>query len=145
MKIDSNVSMTGKLVIKLNDEVVREIDNLVVTAGKEWVASRMVGTSAGVRSHMGIGTSTTAAAAGQTALVSEHSDGRNALTGTPSATNATVTYAATFAATECTGAITEAGIFNAASSGSMLCRTVFSVINKSASDSMTISWEVTAS
>ena len=45
MKIDSNVSMTGKLVIKLNDEVVREIDNLVVTAGKEWVASRMVGTS----------------------------------------------------------------------------------------------------
>ena len=44
-----------------------------------------------------------------------------------------------------TGAITEAGIFNASSSGTMLCRTVFSVVNKGASDSMTITWTVTVS
>ena len=150
MKIDSNVSMTGRLVIELNDEVVQEVDNLVVTAGKNWVASRMAGTSSGVMSHMGIGTSTTAAAAAQTALVSQHSDGRNALAsaggtvGSGASAN-TVTFAATFAAGECTDAITEAGIFNASSGGDMLCRTVFAVVNKGASDSMTITWTVTAS
>ena len=44
-----------------------------------------------------------------------------------------------------TGAITEAGLFNASSSGTMLCRTVFSVVNKGASDAMTITWTVTVS
>ena len=46
---------------------------------------------------------------------------------------------------EGTGALTEAGIFNASSSGTMLCRTEFSVVNKGASDSMTITWTVTVS
>ena len=44
-----------------------------------------------------------------------------------------------------TGAITEAGILNAASAGTLLCRTVFSVINKGASDSMTVTWTITIS
>jgi len=42
-------------------------------------------------------------------------------------------------------AITEAGIFNAASSGDMLCRTVFAVLNKAAADSMVITWTITLS
>jgi len=50
-----------------------------------------------------------------------------------------------FGAGEGTGSITEAGIFNASSSGTLLCRTVFSVVNKGASDSMTITWTVTVS
>ena len=91
---------------------------------------------------MSIGTGTTAAAASQTALVSE-SD-RNALTST-TVSGATITYVASFGAGEGTGAITEAGLFNASSSGDMLCRTVFSVVNKGASDSMSISWAVTVS
>ena len=44
-----------------------------------------------------------------------------------------------------TGAITEAGILNAGSGGTLLCRTVFSVVNKASSDSMTITWTVTIS
>jgi hypothetical protein len=65
------MKMSGKLTISLNDEVVREVDNLVVTAGKEFVASRMIGTSANVMSHMAVGSGSTAAAAGDTALGSE--------------------------------------------------------------------------
>ena len=56
-----------------------------------------------------------------------------------------MTYTATFAAGTGTGAVTEAGILNASSSGDLLCRTVFSVVNKGASDSMTITWTVTVS
>jgi len=93
-------------------------------------------------SHMAVGTGTTAAAAGQTALVTETD--RNALTST-TVTNNAVAYVATWAAGDATAALTEAGIFDASSSGDMLARTVFSVVNKGASDSMTITWTVTVS
>ena len=84
-----------------------------------------------------------AAAAGDTALGSQLGS-RKALTSTTVTDNA-VEYVATFAAGEGTGAVHEAGVFNASSSGTMLCRTVFDVINKGASDSMTITWTVTVS
>jgi hypothetical protein len=136
-----DMKMTGRLIISINDNVVQEVDNLVVTAGKEFVAARMIGTSADVMDNMAIGSGSTAAAAGDTALGSEL-DRQSA---TSSASGAVVTYSATFAAGNGTGAVTEAGLFNASSGGSMLCRTVFSVVNKGASDSMTISWAVTVS
>lgn len=136
------LKMTGKLTIEINGEVVREIDNLVVTAGKTWVAARMVAAAVAVMSHMAIGTTNTAAAIGDTALVAEAA--RVALTsGTSSA--AVATYVATFPAGTGTGAIVEAGILNSGSGGTLLCRTVFSVINKGASDAMTITWTVTVS
>ena len=140
--LQSGMEMKGRLTIALNGEVVQEVDNLVVTAGKGFVASRMVGTSANVMSHMAIGTGTSAAGASDTALGSEAA--RTALT-SANVSGAVVTYVDTFAAGTGTGAITEAAILNASSGGTMLCRTVFSVVNKGASDSMTITWTVTAS
>lgn len=119
-----------------------EFKNLVVNVGKSFVASRMVGTAANIMSHMAIGESNTAAAAGDTALGSEA--GRVALTSGTSASNV-VTYTATFPAGTGTGAIVEAGIFNAASAGTMLCRTVFAVVNKGADDAMSVTWTVTIS
>ena len=86
--------------------------------------------------------SSTSAAAGDTALGSQL--GRVALTST-GISGAVLTYTASFAAGTGTGAVTEAGLFNASSSGTMLCRTVFSVVNKGSSDSMTIPWTVTVS
>jgi hypothetical protein len=139
--ISDDLKLTGNLTIALNDEIVQETDNLVVTAGKNWVADRMNDANA-VMSHMAVGTGTTAAAAGQTALVTETD--RNALTST-TVTNNAVAYVATWAAGDATAALTEAGIFDASSSGDMLARTVFSVVNKGASDSMTITWTVTVS
>ena len=143
--INDGFNLKGKVEVRLNDEVVRNIDNLVVTDGKEFVASSMIKTtsnSPAAMTHMGIGSGSTAAAAGNSALESQL--GRVALTsGTVS--GAVVTYVATFPAGTGTGAVTEAGILNASSSGTLLCRTVFSVVNKGASDSMTITWTVTVS
>lgn len=136
------LEMKGHLAIALNGEVVQEVPNLVVTAGKNYVASRMKDATATAMSHMAVGSGSAAAAAGDTALGSQLS--RIALTST-TVSNNEITYVATFAAGSGTGAVTEAGIFNASSSGTMLCRTVFSVVNKGSADSMTITWVVTVS
>ena len=140
--INDGLKLKGKLSIALNDEVVQEVDNLVVTAGKGYVASRMKDASATAMSHMAIGSGTTHPAASDTALETEL--GRVALTST-TVSSAVVTYVATFAAGTGTGAVTEAGILNASSSGTLLCRTEFSVVNKGSSDSMSITWTVTVS
>ena len=139
--INDNLTLTGALTISLNDVVVQETNNLVVTAGKNWVADRMNDANT-VMTHMALGTGTNAAAAGDTTLQTEID--RNALTSTTVSTN-TVAYGCTWAAGDGTGAITEAGLFDAASTGDMLARTVFSVVNKVASDSITITWTITIS
>lgn len=144
----------GKLRIVVTDEhgnvkEDREENNLVVSVGKAFTTSRMIGTASTVMSHMEVGTSSTAAAAGQTALVALVASSRTALTSstqsTVTTTSDSVQYVCTFGAGVGTGALTEAGIFNAASAGTMLCRTVFSVVNKGASDVMTVTWTVTLS
>jgi len=148
--IKENFKVVGSLKIELFDEHgnlkdVREIENLIVNSGIAFIAQRLISTPTAM-SHMAIGTGTTAAAAAQTALVTEV--GRVALTSstniTTTVTNDTVQYVASFPAGTGTGAITEAGIFNAASAGTMLNRTVFSVVNKGAGDAMSITWNVKA-
>jgi hypothetical protein len=138
---------TGKLTVEIKDKHgkvkdTREVNNLVVDTGLAFIASRMKDATATAMSHMGIGTGTSAAASGDTTLGTEAA--RVALTSTTVTSNA-VAYVASFAAGTGTGAITEAGILNGASGGTLLCRTVFSVVNKAASDSMTITWTVTIS
>ena len=142
--INDSIKVTGELKLTLTrpdgnvkNEVI--IPNLVVTTGKNYIASRMKDASATAMSHMAIGTGSTSAAAGNTTLGSEA--GRVALTST-TVTNNDVAYVATFPAGTGTGALTEAGIFNASSSGTLLCRTVFSVINKAAADTLGITWTV---
>jgi len=140
--LHDDFKLIGDLTIAINGTVVQEINNLVVTVGKNFVASRMKDATATAMSHLAIGTGTTAAAAGNTALVTEAA--RQALTSTTVSTNE-VAYVAAFAAGTGTGAITEAGLLNASSGGTLLCRTVFSVVNKGADDSMTITWTITVS
>ena len=55
--INDNLKLKGRLNIAINGETVKEVDNLVVTAGKGYVASRMKDASATAMSHMGIGLS----------------------------------------------------------------------------------------
>ena len=144
---NDSIKMKGRLNIVLTgpDGKVKEqheVDNLVVTVGKNFIASRMKDATATAMSHMEVGTGTTAAAVGDTALQTAVASSRVALTSTTVTTNS-VAYVATFPAGTGTGALTEAGIFNASSSGTMLCRTVFSVINKGAADTLGITWTVT--
>ena len=145
---ESGVKLTGALRIEVIGEDgtikdVREIPNLVVTAGKGVIADRMKGTPAkAAMTHMAVGTSSTTPAAGDTTLGAEVAGSRTALTST-TVSGSVITYVCSFPAGTGTGALVEAGIFNAASSGDMLCRTTYSVVNKGASDSMTITWTVT--
>ena len=69
--IKDGLTLKGKLAIAINGETVKEVDNLVVTDGKEYVASRMKDASATAMSRMAIGTGSTAAAASDSALGSE--------------------------------------------------------------------------
>lgn len=147
MNTIENLKVTGALRVVLTgaDGQVkddRELKNLVVNTGLNFIASRMKEATATVMSHMSLGTGTTAAAAGDTTLGTEISASRVALTSTTVTANQ-VTYIASFAAGVGTGAVTESGIFNASTSGTMLCRTVFPVVNKQAGDSMTVTWTVT--
>ena len=143
-----NLAMKGELIIdryNFTGQLVekRRIPNLVVTAGKTLMISRLLGTTDGVMTHMGVGTGTTSPVVGNTALEIPLS-ARIALTSSTQDANS-VTYVGTFGAGVSTGAITEAGIFNALTSGTMLCRTTFPVVNKAAGDSIIITWVVTIS
>jgi hypothetical protein len=154
--INENLKLSGQLNIVLKDKAgnikdQRELKNLVVQAGLEYIANRMKNDSSdtggkAVMSHMALGSGTTAAASGQTDLVSILGS-REALDSTTLVSGSLhkIQYEASFEAGDATGAVTEAGIFNASSSGDMLCRTVFSVVNKAADDTMTVTWTITLS
>lgn len=117
--------------------------NLIVTTGVNAIVDRLLASpTLGVPTHMAIGTGTTAVAAGNTALVTELD--RNALT-SKNRSGAVLTMVGTWAAGDGTGAITEAGIFDASSTGNLHSRVVFSVVNKAAGDSLTITWTWTLS
>lgn len=119
-----------------------EVKNLVVTTGKNYIASRMVGTSSAVMTHMGIGTGTSSPADADTALGTQ--TGRVVLSGS-AVVNNSITYTATFPAGTGSGAITEAAIFNQSTGGTMLCRTTFPVVNKASGDTIAVTWVVTVS
>lgn len=147
--INDKLKLTGELSIVLKDEFgnvkdTREVKNLVVNSGLAFIISRMVGTAKDVMSHMALGSGSTATAAGQTDLVallgSREALDSTTITGT---NNEKVVYVSSFEAGDATGAVVEAGIFNAAAAGDMLCRTVFNVVNKGANDTMTVTWTIT--
>ena len=146
IKKDSS-KVTGIVNVVVRDDAGKikqefTVPNLVVDTGLDFIASRMKDASATAMSHMAVGTGSTAASSADTALGTQLA--RVALAST-TVTDNSISYVATFPAGTGTGALTEAGTFNASSGGTMLCRTVFAVINKGAGDSMTVTWTVTIS
>lgn len=145
--MEEKLGLSGQVTLVLlgsdgKEKDRREIKNLIVGAGLGHIASRLTGTAQAVMSHMAIGSGSTAATAANTTLGSEL--GRVALASTTlSGTySQNLVYAATFGAGTGTGSVTEAGIFNAASSGTMLCRTTFALITKGAGDTLQVTWTV---
>ena len=143
-----NLKLKGRVGIVVKDKdgkvkETREENNLVVDTGLDYIASRMKDATATAMSHMGLGTGTTAAAAGDTDLGTLVGS-REALDST-TVTDNTINYVCNFEANDVTGAITECGIFNAASGGTMLCRVVFSALNLTSTDSISVDWTITLS
>ncbi len=146
MAFSDSGGFKGELEIVLRDKdgnvkERRKEKNLLVNTGLNAILDRLVGTSEAVMSHMALGSGTTAAAAGDTDLQTLLGS-REALDGS-TVTAANVVYTCTFEAGDATGTVTEAGIFNAATSGTMLCRSVFSAVTKGASDSLNVTWTIT--
>lgn len=168
--IEDNLKATDKATAKLNDQIVnltdgieansakwqytlkielrdqsgkvkdyREIHNTVTTAGKNGIADQILASpSLNKPTHMAIGTGSPSGTALGTEL------DRNALT-SKTRSNAVVTMVGDWAAGDGTGALTEAGVFDASSSGNMWLSTTFSVINKAAADTLSITWTLTVS
>lgn len=148
-KVTEELKATGLVKIVHTNaagELIKEfnVPNLVVTAGKNHIAAKIAATtnSPAAMTHMAIGTGTSTPGASDTALGTQ--TGRVSLSGSVVSTN-TITYTATFPAGTGDGAITEAGVFNASSGGTMLCRTTFPVVNKASGDTIAITWVVTVS
>ena len=131
------------LVLRDKDGNVKDerlIENLIVNTGLNFICDRMKNDETAM-THMALGSGSTAAAAGDTTLGSQLGSREDLDSST--VTNNQIVYVASFEAGDATGAVTEAGIFNALSGGTMLCRTVFSVVNKGADDTLTVNWTIT--
>ncbi len=143
--MNDGLKLRGDVALVLRDKDgnvkdERNIKNLIVDSGLNFICDRMKNDETAM-THMALGSGSTAAAAGDTTLGSQLGS-REALDSDTVSSN-TITYTASFEASDATGAVTEAGIFNAASGGTMLCRTVFSVVNKGADDSLSVTWTIT--
>lgn len=148
-QIKENLKATGLVSIVHTNaagEVVNEfqVPNLVVSSGKNHIAEKLVATTNSPVSmtHMAIGTGTATPGASDTQLGTQ--TGRVSLSGSSVLSN-TITYTATFPAGTGDGPIAEAGIFNASTGGTMLCRTTFPVINKQSGDTIAVTWAVSVS
>ena len=110
--------------------------NLITDAGFDFIADAMgLASQPSEMTHIAVGTGTTAAATGDTALETELA--RQSATYAHTAGTKVFTFETTFSPGAATGAITEAGVLNAASGGTLLDRVVFAVINKGADDTLT--------
>lgn len=143
------LKITGHINFKLFDNSgslkdERDINNLVVTAGKNYLAAWIASASQAdyFMKYVALGEGLTSAQATDTQLESELS---TRVIGTVTSSTNVWQNQATFGAGVDTGAITEAGLFSAASSGTMLARQVFAVINKGAGDSLQVTWQITIS
>ncbi len=142
--MNDGLKLRGDVALVLRDKKgnvkeQRTIKNLIVDTGLNFICDRMKDDETAM-THMALGSGSTAAAAGDTTLGSQLGS-REALDSS-TVTNNEIVYVASFEAGDATGAVTEAGIFNASTGGTMLCRTVFSVVNKAADDTLSVTWSI---
>ena len=124
------------------------IGNLITNAGFAGAAGRLMGSGAPAAfTYIAVGTGATAAAVTDTTLQTETAtSGLSRVSGTVSLVTTTVTndtaqVTNTFSVSG-TVAVTESGVLNAASVGTLLCHQVFTAINVINGDSLAITWKV---
>lgn len=144
---DEKFHCIGEWTLELRgpDGKVKEVrkHNLITTVGFQLISDCLFAQSSrpAVAQYIAVGTGTTAAAIGDTALQTESL--RKLASYSYAAKVATL--AATFNAGEATGALTEAGMLTAVSAGLLLNHVIYSVINKGALDVLTSTFTFTLS
>lgn len=133
--------------LKGNSLEKRQIDNVVVTAGRRFVLQQIASSDMVTSrsfSYIAIGTDVTAPSNANSALGGETT--RNAivsftttnLTSNPPSWRAEVS----FASNEGNTTLAEVGILNSSSGGTMLGRATFSTLNKTTSNTLSISYTI---
>ena len=120
----------------------RKVKNITVNAGFSAVCDMMGQGGVEPFQYCAIGTGTTAPDPSDTTLGNEVARVQGGYT---KVSNTVWKNEATFGAGVGTGAITEAGLFNSSTSGTMLCRQTFAVINKGDNDTLVVTWQYTLS
>jgi len=141
-----SVPMKGHIKIQLNGKTVVDKSNTFTAVGDAHVADQLAETPGEDKmGFMAIGSGDSAFTTASTAL-NDEIDRNSLAAGYPEqgagGDDNDVIYKTTWAAGDGTGAIVEAGIFNSSASGTMLAASTFPVINKGASDILTITWTV---
>jgi len=141
------VMLTDNVHVQVRDAATGELlaeqthRNLVVNAGLNLIRDFLDGDAPTAPSHFGYGTGTNAVAAGDTALQTEVA--RDTLTSQASNAQQQVYTYYLGSLTGNGNTLGEAGIFNAASGGTMLCRVKLSpTIAKTASIAVTFTWTI---
>jgi len=127
----------------------------IANAGRAVVSARLYGTASAAYGAIGLGTGTTAFAATDTTLETEKKTDGTAASGvhaiasgsvtassvTTTITNDTAQFVgtATFTASL---AVTESGLFNADTNGTLLARQTFSAVNVVSGDSIQFTWKI---
>lgn len=147
----TELKLSGRYFVKLygpDGVLKKEVagQNVVTTVGKEFMASFLSSAAAAAATftarYVAIGTGVSAEAASDTGMGTESA--RH--TGTVSYISGQIfQVTATFAAGTGTGAITEYGLFSSASAGTLVSRDTESAVNKGASDTLTVTYQMTLS
>lgn len=149
MKLTESPKLKGHIKFELFDangalKETREIDNVVVTVGKNYLANWLTQATQAdyFMRYIALGTGTTPATASDTALDATLP---TRVAGTLSSASNVWQNVASFGPGVNTGAVTESGIFSDSSGGTMLARQVFAVINKDVNDTLSVTWQITLS
>ena len=134
-------AFTGEIIQK------QTINNVIVTAGRRWVLQQInsqdIATAQSI-GYMGVGTGTTAPATSDSALGSETT--RKAI-GTFTTSNLTSNPPSwlavmSLATNEGNTTLGEVALFNSSSAGTVLGRATFTTVNKTTSNTLTLSYTV---
>ena len=141
MKKQNFIGVSGHIVITnaLTGEIVYEGDNHVTDVGLGWIADQCSDAGEAAISHVAVGTGVLNNDGTDTALATELA--RVAITSNTQTTTS-FTVAAQFPAGTGTGTLTEVGMFNDASAGTLIAAKVIN-IGKEATDAYNIYWTIT--
>jgi len=154
MNISETIDMKGRLTIQRRDRSYNMLDeitinNSIVLTGRDLVAKLFIKEKIDPISHIAVGTGSTAVnpekdEALETPLfrkaIAPVDPTQNLTTTSDGRKKVTVTAELDF--NEANGALTEAGLFNAASGGVMYNRVVFPAINKTSDFKLTLLWDI---
>ena len=115
------------------------VNNLVTNLGKSFLAQRAISNSVPFASHIAVGSGTTPASTGNNELQAEIDRlPLNTLTFSDNQ----IVHNVTLGLGEAVGTLSEAGIFTDSSGGTMIARTTFDPLVKTAEDIFNIEWRI---